>query len=145
MGRYMPKDSMKFIVDSAAQKLMYFIVAIFIIGSVFIVFEVISGGDLFTIIFLVCWVIGATFIVKNILKEPTSVELNSKECILIFSNKFRTKSYDIVELQKISVDNSVLEFSFKNSNVEMANQITGLHILINKIKKLNSVIEVYGC
>jgi len=141
----MPKDNMKFNVDSAAQKLMYFIVAIFTVGGIFIGFKVLSGVDLFSTIFFVCWMIGVTFIVKHILKQPTTVELNSKECLLIFSNKFSTKSYDIVELQKISIDNSVLEFSFHNSNVEMANQITGLHILITEIKKLNSVIEVRGC
>jgi hypothetical protein len=141
----MPKDSMKFIVDSAAQKLMYFIVAIFIVCGVLIAFEVLSGVDLISTIFFVCWMIGVTFIVKHILKQPTTVELNNKECILIFSNKFRTKSYDIVELQKISVDNSVLEFSFNSSKVEMANQITGLHILITEIKKLNSAIEISGC
>ena len=136
---------MTFVVDKAAQRLNNYLGIGFAVGVLFALYQVVTETDLASAIFMGVWTVGGSFVVSKILKQPNVVEFDQLKGEIHFTNPISTSVQPVMELDKIKSENTVLTFSFGSVEIEMPNQITGLHKLIEEIKKVNSNVEITGC
>lgn len=136
---------MRYSVDKEAKKLHYLIAAVFLIFGLFGIYHILTSGDIADRVFMFVWFVGAMFAVRYILKQPTNIEFDEALGKLTFSNKLKSFSCSLRELEKIECSNQDLSFIFQNDKVSMSHQITGLHVLVTDIKKINPQIIIKGC
>ena len=134
---------MKYRVDRDARKLNYFVAAGFILIGGFTLYEVITGEHIAKL-FLLIWSVGAVYVVHDMLKQPTRIELHENSNRILFTNIFKELAFDVSSLNEIAVDGHGLSFKFESKKVSMPSQITGLYLLITKLKKIKPDIDVKG-
>lgn len=136
---------MEYNVDKKARRLGYFVALIFSIGIFAVSCLVFESKDLPVTLFFITWIIFSANAVRLILLQPNKIVLDEEKKNIVFSGLFSKKVLFIDELVEVNHDGSELCFKFISTEVEISNQITGLHKLISELQIHNKNLKILGC